>query len=66
MMKLDSIQLRPNLSYEEWPMQIVHSKEQELRNRKIPLVKVLWNNPDFQEATWEREDVVNAYFSSTD
>ncbi|XP_040996061.1 uncharacterized protein LOC121242235 [Juglans microcarpa x Juglans regia] len=40
-MELDEIWLQPNLSYKEWPMQIVDSNEQELRNRKIPLVKIL-------------------------
>ncbi|XP_018828290.2 uncharacterized protein LOC108996728 [Juglans regia] len=28
----DEIQLQPNLSYTEWPVQIVDRKEQELRN----------------------------------
>lgn len=45
------IHLQPNLSYEECPVQIVYWKDQELRNRKIPLVKVLLNNSEFQEAT---------------
>ena len=38
----DSIPLQPNLTYEEKPMQILDWKDKELRNRKIPLVKVLW------------------------
>ncbi|XP_041026919.1 uncharacterized protein LOC121267113 [Juglans microcarpa x Juglans regia] len=40
-MKPGEISLQPNLSYKEWPVQIVDHKEQELRNRKIPIVKVL-------------------------
>ncbi|KAF5481438.1 hypothetical protein F2P56_002088 [Juglans regia] len=55
-MDVSSIRLQLNMSYEEWPVQFVDSKEQELRNRKVSLVKVLWNNPAFQEAKWERED----------
>ncbi|KAF5462735.1 hypothetical protein F2P56_018718 [Juglans regia] len=35
----NEIWLQPNLSYKEWPVQIVDRKEQELRNRKIPLAK---------------------------
>ncbi|KAF5442775.1 hypothetical protein F2P56_035397 [Juglans regia] len=53
------IQLQPNMSYEEWPVQIIEIidwKDHELRNRKIPLVKVLSN----MEATWEREDSMRA------
>ena len=33
-----------NLSHEKRPIQILHRKEKELRNKKIPLVKVLWYN----------------------
>ncbi|XP_040994295.1 uncharacterized protein LOC121240836 [Juglans microcarpa x Juglans regia] len=55
-MEAGSIRLQANLSYEKWPVHIVDSKEQERRNRKVSLVKVLWNNPAFQEETWERED----------
>ncbi|KAF5442080.1 hypothetical protein F2P56_037044 [Juglans regia] len=55
-MEPSSIKFQSNLSYEEWPVQIVDRKEQELRIRKIPLVKVPWNNMNFQEATWKRED----------
>ena len=36
-------------------MQIVDRKEQVLRNKVIPLVKVLWKNHEREEATWEPE-----------
>ncbi|XP_040999472.1 uncharacterized protein LOC121245466 [Juglans microcarpa x Juglans regia] len=49
------ISLQPNLTYEEVPIQITDWKDKELRNRKIPLVKVLWRNHDVEEATWEKE-----------
>ncbi|KAF5451757.1 hypothetical protein F2P56_026834 [Juglans regia] len=39
---IEDISLQPNLTYEEIPIQITDSKEKELRNQKIPLVKVLW------------------------
>lgn len=61
-MEPGKIRLQPNLSCEEWPVQIVDPKEQELRNRKITLVKVLWNNLDFQEATWEWEDSMRSEY----
>ena len=35
------IELRDNLSYEEQPVQILDRKEKELRNKTIPLVKVI-------------------------
>ena len=36
-------------------MQIVDRKEQVLRSKVIPLVKVLWNNHEREAATWEPE-----------
>ena len=34
-------------------MQILDRKEQVLRNKVIPLVKVLWKNHEREAATWE-------------
>ena len=52
-----------NLTYEEKPVRILDRKEQVLRNRVIPLVKVLWRNHAVEEATWEREDEMRAKYS---
>ena len=40
----------------ERPVQILHKRVKELRNKKIPLAKVLWRNQFVEEATWELED----------
>ena len=48
-------QLKENLTYEEIPVQIVDRKEQVLRSKVIPLVKVLWRNLEREAATWEPE-----------
>ena len=50
------VELKEDSTYEERPVQIVDRKDQVLRNKVIPLVKVLWMNLDRDEATWERED----------
>ena len=50
------LELGSNLFYEEQPIQILDKEEKQLRNRKIPLVKVLWKNHSVEEATWEHED----------
>ncbi|KAL0386067.1 UNVERIFIED_CONTAM: hypothetical protein Sradi_3001000 [Sesamum radiatum] len=52
----DTVELEEDLSYQERPIRILDKKIQELRNRRIPLVKVLWQNHGVEEATWERED----------
>ena len=50
------IELRDDLSYEQQPVQILGREENELRNKTISLVKVLWRNHLVEEATWERAD----------
>ena len=50
-----AVQLKENLTYEETLVQIVDRKEQVLRSKVIPLVKVLWKNHEREAATWEPE-----------
>ena len=45
------LELGLDLSYEKQPIQILDREEKQLRNRKIPLVKVLWKNHSVEEAT---------------
>ena len=53
-----TIELRPNLTYEEEPMEILAHEVKELRNKRIPLFKVRWRNHKTEEATWESEEVM--------
>ena len=56
------MELNEDLSYEEKPVQILDEKEQVLRNKVIPLVKVLWRNHEIEEATWEpKEQMLKQY-----
>ncbi|KAA3484088.1 DNA/RNA polymerases superfamily protein [Gossypium australe] len=50
------IEIRFDMTYEEEPIRILAREMKELRNKKIPLVKVLWNRHGIEEATWESED----------
>ena len=45
------VQLKENLTYEETHVQILDRKEHVLRNKVIPLVKVLWKNHEREAAT---------------
>ena len=45
------VQLKENLTYEETHVQIIDRKEQVLRSKMIPLVKVLWRNHEMEAAT---------------
>ena len=50
------MELKENLSYEEEPISIIARDQKVLRNKIVPLVKVLWENHPYDEATWEREE----------
>ena len=58
----DTIELRPDLTYEEEPVEILAHEVKELRNKKIPLVKVLWRNHKTEEATWESEETMRQQY----
>ena len=45
------LQLKEDLSYDEKPVKIVDHKEQVLRRRIIPYVKIQWRNHSEREAT---------------
>ncbi|KAL0539868.1 hypothetical protein IC582_024089 [Cucumis melo] len=50
------LEIDENLSYAEQPVEVLAREVKTLRNKEIPLVKVLWRNHRVEEATWERED----------
>ena len=55
-LKEQPVELKENLSYEEAPIAILAREQKMLRNKVIPLVKVLWRNHSQEEATWETEE----------
>ncbi|KAL4018270.1 hypothetical protein IC575_021861 [Cucumis melo] len=52
----EPLEIDENLSYVEQPIEVLAREVKTLRNKEIPLVKVLWRNHRVEEATWERED----------
>ncbi|KAL0540408.1 hypothetical protein IC582_024645 [Cucumis melo] len=52
----EPLEIDENLSYVEQPVEVLAREVKTLRNKEIPLVKVLWRNHRVEEATWERED----------
>lgn len=50
------LKIRPDASYEEVLIRILDRKDQKLRRRIIPYVKVQWSNHRENEATWELEE----------
>lgn len=56
MLHFEPIQIKDDLSYEEKPNKLLDHKEIVLRRMTIPLIKVLWQYHDGEEATWELEE----------
>ena len=58
----EMIELRPDLTYEEEPVEILVREVKEMWKKKIPLVKVLWRNNKTEEAMWESEEVMRQQY----
>ncbi|KAL5865850.1 hypothetical protein ACOSQ3_003364 [Xanthoceras sorbifolium] len=58
----ESIEIRPDLTYEEEPVQILDREIKELRNKIVPLVKVLWRNHKVEEAIWKSEETMRQQY----
>ena len=60
--KYEPMVIDKDLSYVKEPTQIVDKKEKILRNRVIPLVKVICRYYSGEETTWElEEEMMKAY-----
>ena len=57
------LEISGELSYVEKPIEIVDRRDQVLRNKVIPLVRVPWQNHTWEESTWEREDEMRERYS---
>ena len=49
------LEVDEDASYEERPVRVLDRRDQVLRGKTIPLVKVLGKHLGVEEATWERE-----------
>ena len=52
----DSIEVQPDLSYQEHQVRILEEAERRTRQKVPKLFRVQWSNDSEDEATWERED----------
>ncbi|KAL0533446.1 hypothetical protein IC582_030286 [Cucumis melo] len=58
----EPLEIDENLSYTEQPVEVLAREVKTLRNKEIPLVKVLWRNHRVEETTWEREDDIRSRY----
>jgi hypothetical protein len=52
---VETLPIQEDLPFQETPVQILDRKSKVLRNKTIPLVKVLWRGQKYEKATWETE-----------
>ena len=56
------VEIHTDLTYIEQPVRILDTQIRQLRNKEIPMVKVLWNHHNVEECTWEtRESMLQQY-----
>ena len=59
---MDNIEVKDDLTYEEYPIKILDEQLRTTRSKVIKLCKVQWSNHTEKEATWEREDDLREEF----
>jgi hypothetical protein len=59
---VEELSASEDLSYQECPIKILEMSERVTQNKKIKMCKVQCNHHTKQEATWEREEELNAEF----
>nr|GEW85966.1 putative reverse transcriptase domain-containing protein [Tanacetum cinerariifolium] len=57
---IKELQLDDKLNFMEEPVEIMDREIKQLRQSRIPIVKVRWNSKRGPEFTWEREDEIRA------
>ena len=57
---IQDIQVQPDFTFDEEPNAILDREVKQLRNKQVPLVKVLWQHHSMEEATWEPESTMRA------
>ena len=62
-LKDSEVEISENLGYVEEPVKIVdRSRIKQLRQREIPMVKIVWKHHGIEEATWETEERMRRHY----
>ncbi|GJW97530.1 putative reverse transcriptase domain-containing protein [Tanacetum coccineum] len=59
---MKELRLDDKLNFVEEPIEIMDHEVKQLRQSRIPIVKVRWNSKRGPEFTWEREDQIHAKY----
>ena len=60
---LEELNVQDDLTFTEYPIKILDTLERITRSKRIQMCKVQWSHHAEDEATWEREDELQAEFS---
>jgi len=60
--ELETMDLKSDLTFQPEPEQIVDRGVKSLRNKEIPIVKVIWKGSPDGEATWELESEMQEFY----
>ncbi|WVZ81191.1 LOW QUALITY PROTEIN: hypothetical protein U9M48_028602 [Paspalum notatum var. saurae] len=60
-LQMDDLNMQDDLTYTEYPVQILETAERVTRKRVIKMCKVKWSHHSAEEAKWEREDLRGDY-----
>ncbi|KAD0546611.1 hypothetical protein E3N88_23289 [Mikania micrantha] len=61
---LDDIEVDDRLNYIEEPVEIVDTKEKQLRNKTVRQVRVQWKHRKGSDTTWEKDEEMRRLFLS--
>jgi hypothetical protein len=56
------MKIEGDLTMKTKPVKILDRDEKLLRNKRVPLVRVLWRSSRIEEQTWERESKMKEKF----
>ncbi|WVZ90064.1 hypothetical protein U9M48_036396 [Paspalum notatum var. saurae] len=59
-LQVDDLNVQDDLTYTEYPVQILEMTERTTRNKVTKMCKVKWSHHTAEEATWERKDDLRA------
>ena len=59
---VQDIQVQPDFTFDDESKAILDREVKQLRNKQVPLVKVLWQHHDMEEAIWKPESTIRAQY----
>ena len=59
---VQDIQVQEDFTFDEEPKAIIDREIRQLRNKKVPLVNILWQHHGMEEATWGPESTMRVQY----